>query len=590
MTHTIDPYFRVAVVAQTPNPQQLVWLSAHQCVCEGAAIDDPLPLEDKAGEYAIKHLLAGGRGHYSPLEAPQISFNAIGFPHSVMQQVRTHRVGVHFSVQCLAGDTSVTFVDINGQACQKKTMSELYDLWHNGEFAQRIRNIRGRNGEPPAIYRRDCKTRIKKMRVRSLNEETNTFTENFIEDVVFNGLNQIYKVTLEDGKTIKCTQSHQIYTPYGWRILAQLGVGSPVMINGVPLANADKTYQNKSWLQQHFDRGLLPKDVAAIAGCSTEAVKKWAYHHKLTWEKSQWNKGLRYTIEISDEERDRRREHAKRNNQTIEREKGKNHHSWKNLPPEKRVYNWLKGERKKIIEERGGCCNRCGATEKLHVHHVKTVREHPELAFDYANLEILCSTCHVLHHHEGVSNPLCAHPKKIVAIDYVGVEATYDLVMKAPHHNFVANGIVVHNSGRYTGKRIIDMAMGDREIDAVFYLRPVGSYSDRQGKRYDYLESQRLDDLGDCMAAAKQYAHRVTVLGFSEEHARGLIPFDVRQNWVMSFNVRSLMHLFDLRAKLDAQIECQQLCELILPHFENWTPQLADWYKKNRLGKAKLSP
>ena len=49
MPHTIDPYFRVEAVAQTPNPQQLVWLSAHQCVCEGAAIDDPLPLEDKAG-------------------------------------------------------------------------------------------------------------------------------------------------------------------------------------------------------------------------------------------------------------------------------------------------------------------------------------------------------------------------------------------------------------------------------------------------------------------------------------------------------------------------------------------------------------
>ena len=73
-------------------------------------------------------------------------------------------------------------------------------------------------------------------------------------------------------------------------------------------------------------------------------------------------------------------------------------------------------------------------------------------------------------------------------------------------------------------------------------------------------------------------------------HARSLIAFDVRQHWVMSANVRSLMHLMDLRAKDDAQLECQQLCDLIFPHFEAWVPAIAAWYKKNRWGKARLSP
>lgn len=37
---------------------------------------------------------------------------------------------------------------------------------------------------------------------------------------------------------------------------------------------------------------------------------------------------------------------------------------------------------------------------------------------------------------------------KAISIEYIGEEDTYDIVCKAPYHNFVANGIVVHNSGK----------------------------------------------------------------------------------------------------------------------------------------------
>lgn len=94
-----DPYFRVKVLSKTPDPQQLIWVSAHQCVSSEPAIGAVVPPEDKAGEYVVKHLLAGDRGHYSPLEAPQISFNVIGFNHRTMQQITRHRIGWHFSVQ-----------------------------------------------------------------------------------------------------------------------------------------------------------------------------------------------------------------------------------------------------------------------------------------------------------------------------------------------------------------------------------------------------------------------------------------------------------------------------------------------------------
>jgi thymidylate synthase (FAD) len=144
-------------------------------------------------------------------------------------------------------------------------------------------------------------------------------------------------------------------------------------------------------------------------------------------------------------------------------------------------------------------------------------------------------------------------------------------------------------SFRYTGTRILDVANGKRDIEEVFYLRPLGSYTDRQGKHYDYTPELRQQDLEWCLAGCRRYQERINQ-GFSEEHARGLIPFDVRQHWVISANTRSLMHLLDLRWKGDAQLEAQQLCELIWTHFQAWVPEIAAWYEANRLKKARLAP
>ena len=166
---------------------------------------------------------------------------------------------------------------------------------------------------------------------------------------------------------------------------------------------------------------------------------------------------------------------------------------------------------------------------------------------------------------------------------------TYDLQVKEPWHNFVANGLVVHNSFRYTGRRILDVVEGKRDVEEVFYLRPLGQYSDRQGKKYEYTAEQRQQDLEWCLEASRRYKQKIEQ-GFAEEHARGLIPFDIRQHWVMSANVRSLMHLLDLRWKADAQLEAQKMCEAIWPHFQAWVPAIAAWYEETRLKKAKLAP
>ena len=144
-------------------------------------------------------------------------------------------------------------------------------------------------------------------------------------------------------------------------------------------------------------------------------------------------------------------------------------------------------------------------------------------------------------------------------------------------------------SMRYTGDRIAKAADGELDIEEVFYLRPVGDYSDRQGKKYPYTAEQRAQDLDICRQAACRYRDLLAA-GFAEEHARGILPFDYRQHFVVSFTLRAFLHFLDLRSKLDAQLEIRQLCDLMWPHLVDWAPQFADWYEKTRLHKARLAP
>ncbi|MGB3766798.1 MAG: FAD-dependent thymidylate synthase, partial [Phormidesmis sp.] len=675
--------------SQHPNPQQTIYAAMHQDYAEAFVWDqrNEWPSEEKAGELIIRNLLKGGRGHFGPLEHPQIVLNCGFFPHSTMQQIRTHRVGLSFDVQCLAGDTEVTFVRASG-ALRKYKISELYDLWENGEKAVRERKTRGRNGEPPGQYRRDCKTRLKKMRLRVLNEDTGFFETSHLNAVMCSGEQPVYRVMLADGKTLDCTTNHRLFTSKGWQHMGDavglvtdsdhsvigLSQSCEVMCNG--LLRPDALYSQKSWLQAQANKGLHAKAISALcgasadvirywakkhsiklssghheglktvvgdgkyrdeswlisqlfdghdaaqmaqaAGCSLETIKKWVYHYDLALNKRSpgaempWNKGMRgYELNLSAEQRQQRRENSRKYTQ-----RGSASVFWKGGVATDRtlVGAWTRQSAPLVHAKFDYICQRCGERGgKLHAHHLVPVFADSDLAYQLDNLISVCKRCHTKIHSQNleaefadnfqpITQPaqwkekakpaprkLSAHPVRVIGVEFLGFQTTYDLEVEGKWHNFVANGAVVHNSFRYTGSRIIDVANGKTDVEDVFYLRPVGAYSDRQGKKYDYTETLRQEDLDWCRKGCAHYKTRIDQ-GFSEEHARGLIPFDVRQHWVVSANARSLMHLLDLRWKADAQLEAQKLCEAIWPHFQAWVPAVANWYETNRLKKARLSP
>lgn len=208
---------------------------------------------------------------------------------------------------------------------------------------------------------------------------------------------------------------------------------------------------------------------------------------------------------------------------------------------------------------------------------------------------------HLLNGGRGHFGPL-EHPQITFSVGYF----PHSVMQQARTHRV---GISFDcQSMRYTGKRIADLGEylnndptcvdvirnhwsteALQRIEDVFYLRPLGEYTDRNGKRYEYTYDDRLHDLLYAGENAIRYYRKIQS-GFSEEHARSQVCFDVRQHFVVSFNARSLMHFLDLRSKADAQLEIQQMCDLMSPHFKAWMPEIADWYETNRLQKARLAP
>lgn len=144
-------------------------------------------------------------------------------------------------------------------------------------------------------------------------------------------------------------------------------------------------------------------------------------------------------------------------------------------------------------------------------------------------------------------------------------------------------------SFRWTGSQIAEVCAGKRELEDIFYLRPVGTYRDRNGSLFDYTQSERERDLLLLRTAACAYQERFEC-GMSEEQARDILPAGYRQHFVMSCNARSLMHLLDMRSPANAQIECRWFCELLLKRFHEWMPEVATWYKATRYKKTKLAP
>ena len=116
---------------------------------------------------------------------------------------------------------------------------------------------------------------------------------------------------------------------------------------------------------------------------------------------------------------------------------------------------------REVVRQRAdGACERCGrrvqtkkhALEFAHLHSLEECDEDYSEYNSPGNIEHLCNSCHkrldwakgerVVRWKKGRPT----YYDEIVHIEYVGEAPVYDLEMDTPDHNFIANGLVSHNS------------------------------------------------------------------------------------------------------------------------------------------------
>lgn len=223
------------------------------------------------------------------------------------------------------------------------------------------------------------------------------------------------------------------------------------------------------------------------------------------------------------------------------------------MPPRLRegIQNWTTQKKPYVIGLDGGICYLCGAVltySEAELDHMVPVVKDITKALDIKNLAPACKECHrrktnteQIYASRSLTGSL--RPTRIVSIGEPEDEETYDLVLESPHHNYLANRLMVHNSGRY------------KELRAIFYcpnknrllqqIGKTGHYKFKEGTRYQHWLLKKMVH-GYSRAAYWGYT-RLLRAGVAKEVARIFLPVNIYTSLYMTVNARSLMNILSLR-------------------------------------------
>jgi len=234
------------------------------------------------------------------------------------------------------------------------------------------------------------------------------------------------------------------------------------------------------------------------------------------------------------------------------------------IPPALRsgIQVWV-AQQKPYIVQKNDRCYLCGTElpyDLLGLDHVIPVALDITKALRIDNLKPVCSDCH--HHKSNGEQKLAIRRNqggsmfsKLIRTPYLmSEEETFDIEINDPHHNYVANGLVVHNSfnersGRY------------KEFEPEFYEPTEWRAQDPKNKQSsiadDNLAYAGAIHAVACDNAFKQYK-RMLQGGVAREMARMVLPLATYTEFYMTGNLRNWAHFLDLRNAPEAQWEIRQ--------------------------------
>lgn len=521
----------------------------------------------------IKYLL--DNKHVAPFRHPQLQFR-ITCPIYVERQLFKHQVGL-----CLSGDSQISFIN-SSKGISKDTIQNLYERWTFGRKHQMSKN--------DANYTRE---RIKRKKLRVLNEETGVFEIGHIKDIFYSGKKDIYEITLEDGKKLKCSKDHKILTDSGFKTIKNgLKVGSNVACNGVKVVGNGK-YRNFEYMKSLREQRLSVSEMAELCGCGYDNIRKWLKIHKLNFTKGEvcfnkgsipWNKNKTgYKLNISEETKKIKSEWSKKYNK-----RGSESKFWRGGITDDRglIGQWTRGVAYDVHKKYNFTCQKCGnSSGTLHAHHIIPVCQDISKSKDINNLITVCKQCHKDIHFsldtevefartvlsqdfipfeytKRIGNrrkfTTKVHYSKIIDITLIGEEDTYDIEVDHKFHNFVANGIVVHNSANSISGRYVDFSDSYSNIKE-WRKQSKSSKQGSEGLVEDQDLCRYLEDT--VISTCKKTYEKLLDIGVSKEQARTILPLNLNTTFIWTGSLLAFKHLFDLRLKSDTQQETRMIAQ-----------------------------
>lgn len=523
-------------------------------------------------KYLVEHK------HIAPFRHPQLQFR-ISCPIFVERQLFKHQVGL-----CLSGNSEISFIN-SSKGIDKSTIKELYENWTFGRSHQKSLK--------DAEY---CQKRIKNKKIRVLNEDTGIFEIGKIKNIFYSGKKELYLIKLANGNKIKCSEDHLIYTKNGWNNIKNgLRIGYLVGCNGKKVVG-NGMYRDKEYMSKLRQSGASIQEMAWACGCGYSNIRKWLKIHNLSFKKEEtffkkdsipWNKGKSgYKLTISEKGLISKRKNAP---------KGKKCHFWRGGITKERalISQWTRKMSNKVYKKYNYTCQKCGISSiNLCCHHIIPVVQDISKAYDFDNLICVCRNCHNEIHksleneNNFAKNVLskCFKPfeynkrigirkkfktkihfSEIISIEKIGIEDTYDIEIDHKYHNFVANGIVVHNSANSISGRYVDFS------DKYYILNNLRkqSKSSKQGSEGVLERPDLVEKIENHIELSKILYKELCDAGTAKEQARAILPLCLETQFIWTGSLLAYIHFWNLRLKSDTQEETRVLAKEMLDLVKN---------------------
>ena len=548
----IDPSFDILTDISSGGIKELQHIE--RCGRISYRSEDKITEDGESAKKFVAMLIKNG--HESVLEHGSLTVE-FTVDRAIANELVRHRLASFTQEStryCLAGNTILT----TSNPHNRPTIEELYNKKLNGLMHS-----------------------VKRMNIRQYNEETGELVYAHIRDIYYNGTRETIKIKTRLGYEVVCTPDHLIRTSYGYMEAGAILVGSDILVNG-----SNEFWKNYDWLyHQNIDLNKTFVQISNETGVNVSTLKKWA--RKLGIPKkgtgyfnsgrTPWNKGIQVDAQVNAL---RQYHHCGRRNDHILKHDTSNY--WKH----KKSY-----------------CELCGNTDinSLEVHHID------ENHFNNvpSNLITLCESCHQRVHNK---NLLFAIPDTVVSIEYVGCIPVFDIEMDSPYHNFVANGVVVHNCNyskdKFGGDVTYILPLYLKRGSILFNNLEEGLKADEEFQKllndpeskwaptvFDYINfkyggpggmnEKSWDDICKfynymSVADYSSMSYRASVGRLEEktltynvestpEEARWMLPLGLATKIVVTANYREWRHIFKLRCEKHAHPEMRRImCALWL--------------------------